>query len=476
VFGSRRAALLTLTLTASSLAVLGGFWHNTGDPLLLNEVSGERAQVWYRIALVLPGFLLVVGRVVLWIFEAGADRVARLERATTELEARRSQHEAETEALVGVETMRGRAERTATVGRLTGTVAHDLNNSLMALSGWADLLKGGDFEEALENLRQAANHAEALIQSLRPAVHVTHHGPGIDLAEVLERAEPLLDAVWDSDQGKLVRLQLELQSGAVVAIHEQSFKRLLINLVSNARQALGDGAGVCHVRVGAQKGCVELSVRDNGPGMDTATRARIFEPFFSTKGERGTGLGLLSVKEIVEATSGVLSVTSQPGSGTEITIKWPRAELAQPQRGLPVSNLRQTGSARILLAEDDPLVRGLLARGLRSRGFEVVEAPDGDSALQKLEEFGSFDVLCTDAVMPGCSIDEVIQTYQTRNPNGPVLLISGYLPEELSELATRRGVNLLSKPFSCEVMALELDRLLQTDSEQVDERTMPLRP
>jgi signal transduction histidine kinase len=469
VFGGRRVVVLVWLVT-TSVFVLGAIaWQHGVGASSLSNVAADEAGNWVRIGVVLPLVLLINGRMVLHMFSVAGDRVRILDRARRELERRQIQRQSETEALLRAETMRGRAERTATAGRVTGVVAHDLNNSLMALSGWAELLEDSDDpEEALQNLNQAVEHAEALLQTLRGTAELGHRGPGLDVGLALGRARAMLQAIWRTDAAQSCTLAVDSESGCFVAIQEASLRRLLVNLVTNARQALGDQAGSCTVRVRGGPHGVDLSVVDTGPGMDEATRARIFEPFFTTKPNLGTGLGLLSVSEIVRATDGELQVQSQPQQGSSFTIRW---ELAAPAAVLAATGAPQVehgSSARVLLVEDESLVRGLLARGLRSAGYAVVEAEDGDRAVRQLHERGPFDALCTDAVMPGRSVFELISEYQAAHRNGVVLVLSGYLPENLAPLLTLAGVRLLRKPFSHSELVLELENLLR--SRTLDDR------
>jgi len=460
LFGNRRIALSTLLLATLVFIVGGAVWQGTSDAGALQQVLFDDAGNWFRIGVTLPAVLLVNGYTVLEVFRLAAERVPALERARRELEHRQEQHHTETEAFVRAENIRGRAERTATAGRVTGVVAHDLNNSLMALLGWAELLEESDpADEALENLEQAVEHAEALLQTLRGTTVLDHRGPGLDLAAALGRTRAMLEAVWQTEASQRCSLELQSDPECFVEIQEGSFRRLLVNLVTNARHALAESAGSCTVRVRQDTHDVTLSVVDTGPGMDGATQRRIFEPFFTTKPDTGTGLGLLSVSEIVSATGGALEVQSEPGHGSTFAIRWPLAAPGALQARDSSPPPSAGSAARVLLAEDEPIVRRLLAHGLRSQGYEVVEAEDGDAAMRLLDEHGPFDALCTDAVMPGRSVFELISQYQAARPRGLVVVLSGYLPENLAPLFGRAGVRLLRKPFSHSVLAAELERL-----------------
>ena len=465
LFGDRRIALTTLLLATLAFVACGTVWPQTQVASPLQPMLFDEARNWFRIGVIFPLVLLVNGYAVLDVFRLAAERVPVLDRARRELEHRQQQHQAETEALLRASNIRGRAERTATAGRVTGVVAHDLNNSLMALLGWAELLEEADAaDEALENLEQAVQHAEALLHTLRGSSEQSHRGPGIDLGLALGRARAMLQAVWQTDEAQRCKLEVHSGSGCFVALQEGSFRRLLVNLVTNARHALADHSGSCTVRLVSDSSGVQLCVSDTGSGMDAATQARIFEPFFTTKPGLGTGLGLLSVSEIVGATEGSLEVSSEPGRGSTFAIHWPLAEAGAPALRDSAPPVAIGSLTRVLLVEDEPLVRELLARGLRFHGYDVIEAEDGDAALRQLHEREPFDLLCTDAVMPGRSVLELISEYQAKNAKGPVLVISGYLPENFAPLLTRAGVSLLRKPFSHSELAREFERLRRVRS------------
>jgi len=206
-------------------------------------------------------------------------------------------------------------------------------------------------------------------------------------------------------------------------------------------------------------------VTDTGAGMSPEARARLFEPFFTTKAGQGTGLGLHSVAELVRVSGGELEVDSEPDQGASFTIRWPLS--APPGEREPELRTVSSGhhSGRVLLAEDEPFVRRMLARGLRAAGYDVVEASDGDDGARLLRSEGPFDVLCTDAVMPGRPTAELIRDFGDAHPGRPVLLMSGYLPEQLSaHVASRENVVVLRKPFSHGFVVRELERLYRREA------------
>jgi CheY-like chemotaxis protein len=244
-----------------------------------------------------------------------------------------------------------------------------------------------------------------------------------------------------------------------------------MNLAVNARDAMPNGGSLLietanvvidagHVarHPGAMPGRhVVLSVTDTGVGMDTATRERAFEPFFTTKGPgKGTGLGLSTVYGIVKQSGGSICVQSEPGRGTSFKVYFPRHDGivngAVPVQDEPVMARRD---ATVLLVEDDDDVRGATRRLVERFGYEVVEAPDAEIALALIRaNDNDFDLVLTDAVMPGMSGLQLAQTLAVERPMLPLILVSGYTEDAIS-----RGGPLapnavfLEKPFTVHALS-----------------------
>jgi CheY-like chemotaxis protein len=330
-------------------------------------------------------------------------------------------------------------------------VAHDLNNSLLAMMGWADILKitdGSDTDEALQCIEQSAEYAEVLVEDLQHK-KATHAGESLDLALVVSRARSIIEATLRRKVSVPLELDVRPEEGCFVEILPHSVRRLLLNLVANARDAMAERGGRCSVVLQKKETEVELLVEDTGCGMAEATRAKVFEAFFSTKEGRGTGLGLHSVAEIVTSTKGQIHVSSTLGVGSRFTLRWPLAKPPRERMAAPVSTRRAPGGVRLLLAEDEPAVRRLLRRGLEEAGYTVVEAADGDEAARLLHTSEPFDALCTDMVMPGRPSSQLVNDFATQFPGRPMVVMSGHLLEEhLPSLALSRDVTWLSKPFT----------------------------
>jgi CheY-like chemotaxis protein len=243
---------------------------------------------------------------------------------------------------------------------------------------------------------------------------------------------------------------------------------VILNLLLNARDAMPRGGTITlSTRAGGADGAPEsdwvtLSVSDTGEGMDTETIGQIFEPFFTTKGGgRGTGLGLATVYGIVTRSGGAVRVTSRPGAGTTFLVHLPASVDEGPapieSDEAPEPSFRQ---GTVLLAEDEPLVRDVLASVLRRAGFTVMTAADGRDALRKSDAHeGVIDVLVTDVVMPELGGYELAERLCTMRPGLRVLYLSGYTDRTIPG-PERPGVAFLQKPTSSRELVRAVRRLL----------------
>jgi CheY-like chemotaxis protein len=224
-------------------------------------------------------------------------------------------------------------------------------------------------------------------------------------------------------------------------------REALTNLILNAVDALPRGG---EIRVATREGAgrVEVSVADTGIGMPDSVRRRIFEPFFSTKGPSGTGLGLAMVYGIVSRHAGEILVDSAPGLGSTFTIRLPvgRSASAAPTR----TSEAGPASVRVLIIDDEPLVRDTLGEILRQQHHDVVAADDGISGLARFRE-GTFDVVMTDLAMPGMSGWQVARAVKETRPQVQVVLVTGWGVEVKADELQSHGVDrVMTKPFRFE--------------------------
>jgi two-component system, cell cycle sensor histidine kinase and response regulator CckA len=366
------------------------------------------------------------------------------------------------------------AQKLGAVGRLAGGLAHDFNNVLTSVRGEAELLSrevpaGSAAAADLDGILQAVDRAAAVTGKLlafsrRQEVTRTT----IDLRRVLTGLQPLLQQL--AGPGIVLDVVVDASLWPVRA-DEGQIEQVVINLVTNARDATASGGTI---RVAADKLTVNqyaatgvppgdyarVVVSDNGHGMPESVRQRVFEPFFSTKPrDKGTGLGLAMVHEIVTQSGGSVAIESVEGRGTTCTVLLPRSAVplvadAGPSQE-PVA--RRAAARRVLVVDDESAVRRVVRRLLEQAGFDVVEASGGDEALARVEEAVELvDVLLTDLVMPGMDGQQLIREVLARSPKTAVVCMTGYSGERAMGGRVARQWPILFKPFKAEALLLEV--------------------
>ncbi|HUH12219.1 MAG TPA: response regulator [Longimicrobiales bacterium] len=362
-----------------------------------------------------------------------------------------------------------RVQKIEAVGRLSGGVAHDFNNLLMAIKGNAELaaLELPEESPAREDLaeirRAAARAAELTRQLLAFSQRQVLRPERMDLNERLRKLLPVLREA----AGGEIALDLGENVG-VVELDASQLEQVLKRLLDNARAAVAPGGGSITVVTRAVTldpdfsrellydvpagPYVNLLVQDTGVGMDDATRENALEPFFTTRERgKGTGLGLSTVYGIVKQSGGFIEVRSVPGSGTEVSMLFPRvaAEGAEPVAvRSPVRTFR--GTETVLLVEDEDSVLALTRRVLARSGYRVMEAASGPEALRMAAAHpGTIHLLVTDVVMPGMLGPELAQRLREARPDTRVLFMSGYNEQIVTGRGVLRpGTVFMAKPFS----------------------------
>ncbi len=375
------------------------------------------------------------------------------------------------------------------IGQLAGGVAHDFNNLLTAIQLRLDelLLRhplGDPSYEGLSEIRQTGVRAADLVRQLLTfSRKATVQRETLDLGELISNFEVLLRRLLRED----VRLVTDYgRDLPLVRADKAQLETAVMNLVVNARDAVhAAGGGAVRLRtarvteaqavalgfLGQAKGDLALiEVADDGPGMSAEVLANVFEPFFTTKavGE-GTGLGLATVYGIVKQSDGWISVVSTPGEGASFRIFLPvhipplAVETHRPSLRRPQAPRDLSGAGRILFVEDEDAVRGIAARLLRARGYEVIEAADGEEALALAEKHaGAIDLMISDVIMPGIDGPTLLKRARAFLGNAPVMFISGYAEAEFSELLEgESGVSFLAKPIDIKTLAEKVKQQLQ---------------
>jgi two-component system, cell cycle sensor histidine kinase and response regulator CckA len=375
------------------------------------------------------------------------------------------------------------SQKMEAVGQLAGGIAHDFNNLLMAIMSNAelaalDLPPSSPSAANIEEIKSASRRARSLTQQLLAFSRKQMLQPRVlDLNAVVRDAEQILRRLIG--ENITMSVMLDEAVGHVRADPGQ-LAQVLMNLAVNARDAMPNGGQLtiesgnrdvsaidARLHRGLQPGrYVLLSVRDNGVGMDDATKTRIFEPFFTTKPPgQGTGLGLSTAYGIVKQSGGYIAVDSTPGSGTTFTILLPRVfEQPEPAAAHPAPEAPATTTrGTVLLVEDEAAVREAAKRMLRKYGFAVIEAKNGEDALMLWErEQSRIDLVLTDVVMPVLGGAELAQALRRQRPELKVVFMSGYTQGnlELSSL-DESASRFLPKPFTTDQLIGTLRELLQ---------------
>ena len=380
------------------------------------------------------------------------------------------------EALNGSEERLRQSQKMEAIGQLAGGIAHDFNNLLTAILGYTEILLAGPCGENsacqpdLEQIKRAAERAGALTrqilafsrrQALRPRV--------VRLNEILEGMEPLLRRSLGED----IELVCDLQPGlGLVELDAHQFEQVLMNLAVNARDAMPTGGRLTFATADVEVdkaftrahpeftpgNYVTVSATDTGVGMDAETMSRIYEPFFTTKEPgKGTGLGLSTAYGIVRQSGGSITVESDIGRGSTFTVYLPRVSPNPPSpEETPSASSSTRRGETVMVVEDEPAVRSLVARVLSNVGHTVIEAGSGAEAfgiLQALER--PPDLLLTDLVLPGGMRGHELADMMRSSASGlPVVFMSGYSQDTVVNGGRiEEGVGFLQKPFTAEKLA-----------------------
>jgi two-component system, cell cycle sensor histidine kinase and response regulator CckA len=400
------------------------------------------------------------------------------------------------------------SQKMQAIGQLAGGVAHDFNNLLTAMIGFSDLLLSrhgpddpsfSDIQQIKQNANRATNLVRQLLafsrqQELEPVV--------LDITEALADLSNLLGRLI----GENIELQIDHERDLwLVRVDQGQFDQVIINLAVNARDAMPGGGSVsihtvnASVEQSVQRGhdvmkagdYVLIEVADTGTGIAKENLSRIFEPFFSTKEVgAGTGLGLSTVYGIIHQTGGYIFADSAPGDGTTFTIYLPRygggGEVmieSEPTLSLKpdvdeiaplfspiLQNVKNnegdlTGEGTVLLVEDEDAVRMFGARALKNKGYKVLEASNGEEALEVINNGSNqkIDLIISDVVMPGMDGHTLVQLVRHEMPNIKIVLMSGYSEEVFADHVERDpDIHFLTKPFSLKDLAGKVKDVMQS--------------
>lgn len=470
LLGKRWDGLIALVCVTCALLLIG---YLRSGPVYLPPLSNDDVTVagnWYRFALQIALFGLILSRSVVGVISHRAGSAIAEQNALNRVENMRRQEAEEGARLLNIEARKAYSERSEIAGQAAGTVIHDLRNAIHALMMASDLVAEDDLPDehvadAISTLSDAVDYAEALATQFDrtgPGNSSDRRFPACDLSSSVAAAATLLRRMLPDT----IKLESKLEPGIAARIDSMELRRLLFNLVTNARDSI-DGTGTITVSLFAVEETSVLKVSDTGCGISEEKLGRVFEPFYTTKkGKKGTGLGLHLVKEILADSKGKLEVESKVGEGSSFAISWPSAKA--PVKTLqPACHVRAVKSVgTVLLAEDEANVRGVMAQAIRNCGYDVTEASNGDEGKQLAIETTDFVAACIDGVMPGAPSSEVIDEFLKHHPGRPVLLCSGYMPSDLADRdLVRPDVTFVAKPFSPSRLVEELTTAIHTAQE-----------
>jgi signal transduction histidine kinase/CheY-like chemotaxis protein len=462
---SLRAAFLMLGACALATAVAAyGFTEGHLTPLSPSHLDSRNPLNWVRVSLyvmfpsattaVATNYLLVKLRETL---KARTGLVTQLSSEVQQKQAALAQLEHAQAQLL-------HAQKLEAIGQLAAGIAHDFNNTLSVISLEAEMLKRRGAAEP-----EIARGADAVLAASERGSQLTRQllmfgRPGnsehtvIDVAQAFSECVDALQRLLPSE----IQFVVEKNVPAVaVRIGPSQLQQMVLNLGINARDAMPEGGQLrvtlSQVTLGASDEVglpagdyALLSCSDTGIGMNEATLARIFEPFFSTKKHgRGTGLGLTNVWNIVRMCGGAVRAQSALGHGTTFRVYLP-VTTDPPSRISVGSGLTLGGHETVLVVEDDIRIRALLVTTLADAGYAVLDAPSADAAIAlEREHVGKIDLLCTDVAMPGKPARELIAELRARRPETQVLVCSGYSEDERIARGVESGeLKLLQKPFT----------------------------
>jgi PAS domain S-box-containing protein len=365
------------------------------------------------------------------------------------------------------EAKRLQAQRLEAIGQLTGGVAHDFNNLLTVIIGTADTLVDEIADPRLSALAQLNHRASRQAAALtRQLLTFAGRQPLEPSALRINDAILGMEGLLSSALGETITLDLRLDPAAGhVRADEAQLEASIMNLCINARDALPPDGGKVTISTARNDSEVAVRISDDGFGMDAQTRAKAFEPFFTTKPfGKGSGLGLSMVYGFVRQSGGRIEIASESGNGTTVSIYFPQLTLEEAPDEASSNGGLDRGSERILVVEDDPMVREFASGTLIALGYSVICAADAREALRVLETDGPFDLVFSDVVMPG-PIDgrAMASEIEARHPNLPVVLATGYA--DIERIGATSRCRPLAKPYTRRQLAETLRQSLGASHE-----------
>lgn len=367
-------------------------------------------------------------------------------------------------------------ERLHALGRMASGIAHDFNNALAPILGFSELMlirpetlqDSAKTKNYLEMIHTAAEDSSKIVSRLREFYRYredTEIFAPVSLNDLIQQVIALTQPRWKDQaqaEGIHIKIRTDLQNIPTVAGNESELREMLFNIVFNAIDAIQE-QGTITFHTFAREECAVLQIADTGAGMTPEVRSRCLEPFYSTKAEHGTGLGLGIVYGIVRRHDGTIEIESAPNRGTTITISVPLyKEEVQPVKTPSAEPAARP--LRILVVEDEPLVREVISVYLSEDNHEIETAKNGREGLEKFKA-GTFDLVLTDRAMPEMNGDVLASEIKKIAPRQPVVLLTGF--GDLMSGAGERpaGVDLVvSKPFTLNTLRDAITKGMQKNA------------
>ncbi|HST79993.1 MAG TPA: PAS domain S-box protein, partial [Verrucomicrobiae bacterium] len=368
------------------------------------------------------------------------------------------------------------AQKMEALGRLAGGVAHDFNNLLGVIGGYAELL-----ESKLSSEQNYRRYCNKILDTTERASALTRQLLTFSRKEIIRpialRPDQVireLNSILPRLMGEDVEIALELNSTGTLVMDKTHFEQIILNIVVNARDAMPSG-GQLHITSEdvsqpqvsdfgslAVNQAILIHIRDTGSGMSEETRAHAFEPFYTTKQVgRGTGLGLSTVYGIIQQSKGEITIESQLGKGTRVSILLPAILETEPLAAPEPAEEFQKGVGTILLVEDEPELLNANAEFLTSIGYSVICAGSGPEGLDLADKAGDIDLVISDVVMPKMNGREFADKLLRRRPDTKFLFVSGYADDVILRTGISvQGTPFLQKPFSLRQLGNMVNELL----------------
>ncbi len=364
------------------------------------------------------------------------------------------------------QTQRHRMEA---LGRMTMGVAHDLNNLLSGLIGHIELLKekaarsddpAADIQPSIRTIEKTAEDGASLIEKMQRYIRedTQKHFERVSLATLIEDCITITQPYWYNEprrQGIEIDVERNLDSVPDVMGAASELREVFVNLILNAVQAMPEG-GTLTFETFADESSVYARVTDTGIGMSDEIQENIFEPLFTTKGEQGTGMGLAASYGIIQEHEGDIQVTSEPGEGTTFTMSFPPADESEPEPEESTEETVDNENVRVLVVDDEEMVRSIITQLLTLNDHEVDRASSGAEALSMFEA-NHYDIVFTDFGMPEMTGAELSRKLHERQPDLPIILLTGYTD---TETAVDEVDDILSKPFKLEELEATIQKFV----------------